>query len=110
MTTRPDTLQGSLPLLVLTVLARRGPLHGYAITSHIQTASQDLLRVEEGSLYPALHRMEQDGWVKAEWGTTEKNRQARLYSLTAAGRRQLEQEQESWSRLTLGVGRVLRFA
>ena len=107
---RNDILQGTLALLVLRTLAVHGRLHGYAITSHIQTASQDLLRVEEGSLYPALHRMEQDGWVKAEWGTTEKNRQARLYALTAAGRRQLEQEQESWARLTLGVGRVLRYA
>jgi len=107
---RNDILQGTLALLVLRTLSVHGALHGYAITRHIQTASQDLLRVEEGSLYPALHRMEQDGWVKAEWGTTEKNRQARLYSLTAAGRRQLEQEQESWDRLTLGVSRVLRFA
>lgn len=107
---RNDILQGTLALLVLRTLAHHGRLHGYAITSHIQSASQDLLRVEEGSLYPALHRMEQDGWVKAEWGLTEKNRQARLYSLTAAGRRQLEQEQESWARLTLGVSRVLRFA
>jgi len=107
---RNDILQGTLALLVLRTLSNYGPLHGYAITRHIQTASQDLLRVEEGSLYPALHRMEQDGWVRAEWGTTEKNRPARLYSLTASGRRQLEQEQESWARLTLGVGRVLRTA
>ena len=107
---RNDILQGTLALLVLRTLAVHGRLHGYAITSHIQGASQDLLRVEEGSLYPALHRMEQDGWVKAEWGTTEKNRHARLYALTPAGRRQLEQEQETWARLTLGVGRVLRYA
>jgi transcriptional regulator len=85
-------------------------MHGYAITSHIQRVSDDLLRVEEGSLYPALHRMEQAGWVKAEWGMTEKNREARFYSLTAAGRRQLAQEQEQWARLTNGVGRVLRYA
>jgi PadR family transcriptional regulator, regulatory protein PadR len=107
---RNDILQGTLALLVLRTLAVHGRLHGYAITTHIQTASQDLLRVEEGSLYPALHRMEQDGWVRAEWGITDKNRQARLYSLTAAGRRQLEQEQESWARLTLGVGKVLRYS
>jgi transcriptional regulator len=106
---RNDILQGTLALLVLRTLSVHGSLHGYAITTRIQTASQDLLRVEEGSLYPALHRMEQDGWVRAEWGITDKNRQARLYSLTAAGRRQLEQEQESWARLTLGVGRVLRY-
>jgi transcriptional regulator len=85
-------------------------MHGYAITAHIQQASADLLRVEEGSLYPALHRMEQDGWVRAEWGTTEKNRQARFYTLTAAGRKQLAREQESWARLTEGVRRVLRYA
>jgi PadR family transcriptional regulator PadR len=105
-----DILQGTLALLVLKTLAACGAMHGYAITSHIQLASSDLLRVEEGSLYPALHRMEQDGWVRAEWGTTEKNRQARYYTLTAAGRRQLAREQESWARLTDGVQRVLRYA
>src|SRR3954462_5125792 len=105
-----DILQGTLALLVLKALASRGSLHGYAITSHIQQASAELLRVEEGSLYPALHRMEQDGWVRAEWGTTEKNRQARFYTLTAAGRKQLAREQESWARLTEGVRRVLRYA
>lgn len=105
-----DILQGTLALLVLRTLAARGAMHGYAITGHIQLASSDLLRVEEGSLYPALHRMEQDGWVRAEWGTTEKNRQARYYTLTAAGRRQLVREQESWARLTDGVQRVLRYA
>lgn len=104
-----DILQGTLALLVLRTLAARAPLHGYAITSHIRQVSNELLRVEEGSLYPALHRMEQDGWVKAEWGTTEKNRQARFYSLTAAGRRQLAKEQESWSRLIDGVGKVLTY-
>jgi PadR family transcriptional regulator PadR len=105
-----DILQGTLVLLVLKTLAARGNMHGYAVTAHIQQASTDLLRVEEGSLYPALHRMEQDGWVRAEWGTTEKNRQARFYTLTAAGRRQLAHEQESWARLTDGVRRVLRYA
>jgi transcriptional regulator len=107
---RNDILQGTLALLVLKSLAAQGRLHGYAITAHIQRVSADLLRVEEGSLYPALHRMEQAGWVKAEWGMTEKNREARFYSLTAAGRRQLAQEQEQWTRLTDGVGRVLRHA
>ena len=110
MSTRQDTLQGSLPILVLTILDRRGPLHGYAITSHIQRVSEDLLRVEEGSLYPALHRMEQTGLLRSKWGVTEKNREARFYSLTAKGRRQLALEQESWNRLTQGVGRVLRYA
>ncbi len=107
---RNDILQGTLALLVLRSLAAQGRMHGYAITSHIQRVSDDLLRVEEGSLYPALHRMEQAGWVKAEWGMTEKNREARFYGLTAAGRRQLAQEQEQWARLTNGVGRVLRYA
>ena len=105
-----DVLQGTLALLVLRTLAAQGPLHGYAITAHIQRVSQELLRVEEGSLYPALHRMEQDGWLRSEWGTTEKNRQARFYSITTAGEKQLAQEQESWGRLTEGVGRVLRYA
>ncbi|HEY4217400.1 MAG TPA: PadR family transcriptional regulator [Gemmatimonadaceae bacterium] len=107
---RNDILQGTLSLLVLKTLAARGSLHGYAITSHIQTVSADMLRVEEGSLYPAMHRMEQDGLLRAEWGTTEKNRQARFYSLTAKGRKQLAQEEESWARLTEGVRRVLRYA
>ena len=107
---RNDILQGTLALLVLKTLASQGRMHGYAITSHIQRASAELLRVEEGSLYPALHRMEQDGWVKAEWGVTEKNRQARFYTLTAGGKMQLAAEQETWARLTEGVTRVLRYA
>src|SRR5689334_11011596 len=105
-----DILQGTLVLLVLKSLATRGPMHGYAITSHIQRVSADLLRVEEGSLYPALHRMTQDGWLAAEWGTTEKNREAKFYTITAAGKRQLEIAQESWLRLRTGVTRVLRYA
>lgn len=105
-----DILQGTLALLVLKSLSAYGKLHGYAITAHIQNASADLLRVEEGSLYPALHRMEQDGWVKAEWGTTEKNRQARFYVLTAEGKRQLAREEEGWARLTEGVRRVMKHA
>lgn len=105
-----DILQGTLDLLVLKTLATTPGLHGYAITLHIQRVSADLLRVEEGSLYPALHRMEQEGWVKATWGTTEKNRQARFYTLTAAGKRQLANEEASWARLTEGVRRVLQYA
>jgi len=105
-----DILQGTLVLLVLRTLASNKKLHGYAITAHIQRVSDQLLRVEEGSLYPALHRMEQEGLVRAEWGLTEKNREARFYSLTAAGRRQLLEEEENWTRLTEGVGRVMRFA
>src|SRR5262245_21175310 len=105
-----DILQGTLALLVLKTLDAQGRMHGYAITSHIQRVSAELLRVEEGSLYPALHRMAQDGWLKAEWGTTEKNRQARFYTLTGAGRKQLELEEASWTRLRDGVQRVLRYA
>ena len=107
---RNDVLQGTLALLLLRTLSAQGPMHGYAITAHIQRVSAELLRVEEGSLYPALHRMEQDGWLRSEWGTTEKNRQARFYSITPAGSAQLAAEQESWARLTKGVGRVLRYA
>jgi PadR family transcriptional regulator, regulatory protein PadR len=105
-----DILQGTLALLVLKTLASNRRMHGYAITVHIQRVSADLLRVEEGSLYPALHRMEQCGWLRSEWGVTEKNREARFYSLTAQGRKQLALEEESWSRLTEGVGRILRHA
>src|SRR3954469_17637516 len=107
---RNDILQGTLVLLVLKTMSAQGQMHGYAITAHIQRASADLLRVEEGSLYPALHRMEQDGWLRAEWRVTEKSRQARFYTLTAAGKKQLATEQESWARLTEGVTRVLRYA
>ena len=103
-----DILQGTLALLVLKTLASNRRLHGYAITSHIQRVSADLLRVEEGSLYPALHRMEQLGWLRSEWGVTERGREARFYSLTAKGRKQLAEEEASWTRLTEGVGRVLR--
>ena len=109
MPTRPDTLQGSLPLLVLTILNRRGALHGYAITSHIQTLS-DALRVEEGSLYPALHRMEEAGWIKARTITTEHNRRARAYEITAAGRRHLGIEEQRWRSITDAVNYVLRHA
>jgi transcriptional regulator len=107
---RNDILQGTLVLLVLRTLASQRRMHGYAITSHIQRVSADLLRVEEGSLYPALHRMEQAGWLRSEWDVTEKNRDARFYSLTPEGRRQLVQEEETWARLTQGVALVLRRA
>jgi len=106
---RNDVLQGTLTLLVLQTLAARGPLHGYALTASIQRSSDDLLRVEEGSLYPALHRMEQQGWLRSTWGLTEKNREARFYEVTPAGRAQLERERRSWDRLTEGVHRVLRY-
>lgn len=107
---RNDILQGTLDLLVLKCLAAQGTMHGYGLTTHIQRVSADQLRVEEGSLYPALHRMEQEGWVRAEWGITDKNRQARFYAITAAGRRQLAAEEEGWARLRDGVQRVLRYA
>ena len=108
--TRNDILQGTLALLVLRTLDVAGPMHGYAITSHIQVVSAELLRVEEGSLYPALHRMEQDGWLRSSWGHTEKNREARFYNITAKGRKQLVEEEASWERLTEGVSRVLTYA
>lgn len=105
-----DILQGTLTLLVLRTLKSQGALHGYALTSHIQRISTELLRVEEGSLYPALHRMEQEGLIKADWGLTDKGRNARIYSLTAAGKKQLAEETKNWERLTQGVGLVLRNA
>jgi len=104
------TPEGTLDLLILRILAVRGPLHGYAVTQLIQQSSADLLRIEEGSLYPALHRMAQAGWIKGRWGATETNRQARFYAITAAGRRQLAAEERAWTRLAEGVARVLRFA
>ena len=106
---KSDVLQGTLVLLVLKTLAR-GAMHGYGITLHIQRVSSDVLRVEEGSLYPALHRMEQDGWISAEWGTSENNRRARYYRLTAAGRKRLAEEEKNWARLTEAVASVLQFA
>ena len=104
-----DRLGGTLDLLVLKTLASRGPMHGYGITLHIGRASEEMLRLEEGSLYPALHRMKQAGWLKAEWGASENNRRARYYSLTAAGRRQLAEEERNWAALTGAVSRVLQF-
>src|SRR6185503_3748497 len=101
---RADALQGALPILVLKILARRGPLHGYAITTQIERASE-LLRVEEGSLYPALHRLEESQLVTARWMVTTNNRRARVYEVTAAGRRQLDAEEKRWRALTLAVGR-----
>ncbi len=103
-----DILQGTLSLLILQTLDARGACHGYALCGHIQSASAGLLRVEEGSLYPALHRMEQDGWLTATWRVTEKGRRAKFYDLTARGRRQLAEEIDSWTRLTQGVALVLR--
>lgn len=105
-----NDLQGTMDLLVLKTLAHNGALHGYGIVLHIQSASNDLLRVEEGSLYPALHRMEQSGWVASEWAMTETNRRAKYYRLTAQGRRQLQLAEESFDQLVKGVRAVLRYA
>jgi PadR family transcriptional regulator PadR len=104
---RQDSFQGSIPVLVLKILARRGPLHGYGLTTHIKQASLDVLNVEEGSLYPALHRMEEAGLIKAEWATTENNRRARLYRITRAGMKELEQEESRWRTISSAIGRVL---
>jgi transcriptional regulator len=105
-----DILQGTLVLLVLRTLASHPRMHGYAITNYIQQVSTDLLRVEEGSLYPALHRMEQHGWLRAEWGTTDKGREAKFYSITTKGRKELAAEEAGWARLTEGVALVLQHA
>ena len=106
---RLDLLQGTLDLLILRAL-RTGAMHGWAISERIQVLSQDVLQVNQGSLYPALHRLEHRGWIKAEWGVSELGRRARFYSLTAAGRRQLDVETENWDRLSAAIARVLRMA
>jgi PadR family transcriptional regulator PadR len=102
--------QSALDLLILTVLSRRGPLHGYSIASEIESLSDEALRIDEGSLYPALYRMEEAGWIKAEWRITENKRRARVYELSRAGRKQLVAETERWSSFSTGVARVLRHA
>lgn len=104
-----DVLQGTLDLLILRAL-KQGPMHGYGIASHIQRISDEVLRVEEGSLYPALHRIEQLGWVKSEWKLSETNRRAKYYSLSPSGRKQLAEEEKNWEKLTTAVAKVLRFA
>lgn len=105
---KTDILQGTLALLVLKTL-EQSPMHGWGVTLHIQRISNEVLRVEEGSLYPALHRMEQEGWIAAEWAASENNRRARYYRLTSKGRRQLVGEEQSWHRLTEAVAAVLNF-
>jgi len=105
---KPDSLQGSLDLLVLKILSRRPRLHGYAIMSAIKDASGDVLCAEEGSLYPALHRMEEAGWLRSEWITKDTGRRARLYQVTAAGKKQLTAEESRWQAVTSAVNRVLR--
>ena len=105
---KPDSLQGSLDLLVLKILSRGPRLHGYAIMSEIQARSDQVLRVEEGSLYPALHRMEDAGWIRAEWITKDNGRRARVYELTAQGRNQLATEESRWVTVVGAINRVLR--
>jgi len=105
-----DRLQGTLDLLILTTVARGGRQHGYAIAQRIHLVTSETLRIEEGSLYPALQRMTASKWLRAEWGTTESGRRARFYTLTPAGRRQLAEEEQRWDRLTEAVNRALRFA
>jgi PadR family transcriptional regulator PadR len=106
---KPDALQGTLDLVVLKTLSR-GPQHGYSIAARIQQVTDDALRVEEGSLYPALHRMEQAGWIAAEWRITANRRRARIYRLTRAGQKRLNEEEAKWDRLRRAVAKVLRFA
>jgi transcriptional regulator len=104
---KTDLLQGTLDLLVLKILAL-GPTHGWDITQRIQQVSEDVLRVNQGSLYPALHRLEAQGWITSEWGASENNRRARYYKLTAAGRKQLKAETETWERFARAIGLILQ--
>ena len=104
-----DLVQGTLDLLILKTLALE-PLHGWAIGQRIQQLSKDILQVQQGSLYPALHRLEQQGWIAAEWGESDNNRRAKYYSLTKAGRGQLERESESWKRLSGAISKIVRMA
>ena len=101
-----DMVQGTLDLLILKTLAL-GPMHGWAIAQRIKQVSNDVLQVQQGSLYPALHRLEQQGWIAAEWGASDHNRRAKYYSLTRAGRRQLTQEAQSWSRLSTAISAIV---
>ena len=106
---KTELLQGTLDLLILKTLSREA-LHGWAIAQRIHQLSNDVLTVEEGSLYPALYRMEEKGWIESEWGQSENNRRAKYYQLTRAGRKQLEVEKEGWQRMTVAIGRVLQTA
>jgi transcriptional regulator len=107
--TNVDLLQGTLDLLILRTLLP-GPQHGWGISQRIQQTSEDVLRVNQGSLYPALHRLEAEGWIEAEWGTSENNRKAKFYRLTRSGRKRLEEETAVWGRLAAAVARVLETA
>lgn len=103
---RIDLPQGTLDLLILRTLAV-GPQHGWAISERVQQVSSDVLRIQQGSLYPALHRLERRGWIKARWGTSDNNRRAKYYELTRTGRKQVDVETEAWHRLTVAVGQIL---
>jgi PadR family transcriptional regulator, regulatory protein PadR len=105
-----NDLQGALDLLILKTLSQLGSMHGYGILAHIEHVSDALLTVEEGSLYPALHRMEQNGWVRAEWAVTESSRKAKFYTLTAIGRKQLAAREKNWEQVVKGVQAILRYA
>jgi transcriptional regulator len=104
---KPDLPQGTLDLLILKALSL-GPMHGYGVGQRIGQLAEEMLRIEEGTLYPALYRLEQRGWIKSHWGASENNRRARFYKLTRAGRKQLEVEEANWSHLSLAIGKVLR--
>src|SRR3954447_19252350 len=106
---KADVLQGTLILLVLRTLAALGPLHGYGIARRIEQISKDMLQLNQGTLYPALLRMEQEGWIASKWGASEKNRKARFYSITAAGRKRLAKETEDWRRMSSTIERFLGF-
>jgi PadR family transcriptional regulator, regulatory protein PadR len=106
---KTDLLQGTLDLLILRTLAA-GPLHGYGVSLRIQQISKDALQVRQGSLYPALHRLERRGWVASEWGDSDNNRKAKFYKLTRLGRRHLDVEEENWERLSAAIGHVLKMA
>src|SRR6266404_6283825 len=105
---RGEVLQGTLDLIVLKTLEALGPLHGYGIAQRIQQVSEDLLQLNQGTLYPALLRLEQRGWISSKWGSSENNRKAKYYSLTRTGRKQLEEEAENWGRMSAMINRVLR--
>jgi PadR family transcriptional regulator PadR len=107
---KPDSLQGALDLLILAILSGRPKLHGYAIMTAIKEMSGEVLRVEEGSLYPALHRLEESGWIRAEWITKDSGKRLRIYQLTVAGKKQLGIEESRWRTVTFGVNEVLRTA
>jgi PadR family transcriptional regulator, regulatory protein PadR len=110
MPKKADALQGALDLLILKTLASRGPLHGYGIALHVESVSDDVLRMEEGSLYPALHRLEQEGRVRSTWRTSENNRRAKFYGITPAGAKQLAEEERNWRLVVGAISRVLQLA